>query len=61
MIAGCTKQVLCHAGDKEFTLKEVARCLKPGGAMVFSDLMGADDADEEALRRVACCVTHTAE
>merc|ERR1712137_338156 len=43
-------EVLCHAGDKAFTLTEVARCLKPGGAMVFSDLMGADDADEVALR-----------
>ena len=44
--------MLCHAGDKAFTLTEVARCLKPGGAMVFSDLMGADDADEVALRSV---------
>merc|ERR1711963_146860 len=43
-------EVLCHAGDKEHTLKEVKRVLKPGGVMVFSDLMGADDADEEALR-----------
>merc|ERR1711988_142201 len=43
-------EVLCHAGDKEYTLKEVKRVLKPGGVMVFSDLMGADDADEEALR-----------
>mmetsp|Transcript_27630 Transcript_27630/g.65587 ORF Transcript_27630/g.65587 Transcript_27630/m.65587 type:complete len:292 (-) Transcript_27630:244-1119(-) len=43
-------EVLCHAGDKAFTLTEVARCLKPGGVIVFSDLMGADDADEAALR-----------
>jgi SAM-dependent methyltransferase len=42
--------VLCHAGDKVFTIKEVKRCLKPGGVFVFSDLMGADDADEKALR-----------
>merc|ERR1711879_214219 len=48
---GCFScEVLCHAGDKEFTLTEVMRVLKPGGVMVFSDLMGADDADEEALR-----------
>mmetsp|Transcript_7706 Transcript_7706/g.21925 ORF Transcript_7706/g.21925 Transcript_7706/m.21925 type:complete len:292 (+) Transcript_7706:136-1011(+) len=43
-------EVLCHAGDKEFTLKEVKRVLKPGAAIVFSDLMGADDADEAALK-----------
>mmetsp|Transcript_8390 Transcript_8390/g.21391 ORF Transcript_8390/g.21391 Transcript_8390/m.21391 type:complete len:294 (-) Transcript_8390:105-986(-) len=43
-------EVLCHAGDKVFTIKEVNRVLKPGGVFVFSDLMGSDDADEKALR-----------
>ncbi len=42
--------MLCHAGDKGELLRELARCLAPGGVLVFSDIMGADDADEGALR-----------
>lgn len=42
--------MLCHAGDKAELLSAVARCLRPGGAFVFSDIMGADDADEAALK-----------
>ena len=30
--------------------KELVRCLKPGGVFVFSDIMGADGADEKALK-----------
>ena len=43
-------EVLCHAGDKRELLAALSRCLKPGGVLVFSDIMGADDADERALR-----------
>jgi len=43
-------EVLCHAGDKPELFSELARCLKPGGVFVFSDIMGADAADETALR-----------
>jgi sarcosine/dimethylglycine N-methyltransferase len=43
-------EVFCHAGDKPALLKEIARVLKPGGILVFSDLMGADKADEKQLR-----------
>ena len=30
--------------------KELVRCMKPGGVFVFSDIMGADGADEKALK-----------
>lgn len=43
-------EVFCHAADKPALLKEIARVLKPGGVLVFSDLMGADKADEKQLR-----------
>ena len=43
-------EVLCHAGDKVALFKELTRCLKPGGVFVFSDIMGADGADEKALK-----------
>lgn len=43
-------EVLCHAGDKAELLTQLARCLRPGGALVFSDIMGADAADEGALK-----------
>ena len=43
-------EVLCHAGDKPALFKEVARVLKPGAAFVFSDIMGADGADEKTLK-----------
>ena len=39
-----------HAGDKVALFKELVRCLKPGGVFVFSDIMGADGADEKALK-----------
>lgn len=43
-------EVFCHAGDKVALLKEINRVLKPGGVLVFSDLMGADHAKEDQLR-----------
>lgn len=45
-----SSEVLCHIGDKEAALKHVKRVLKPGGVLVFSDIMGADDATEEQLK-----------
>ena len=39
-------EVFCHAANKETLLKELFRVLKPGGALVFSDIMGADEAKE---------------
>jgi len=43
-------EVFCHAADKAGVLKEIKRVLKPGGVLVFSDLMGADKAKEDQLR-----------
>lgn len=45
-----SSEVLCHAADKNAILKEIHRVLKPGGVLVFSDIMGADDADEKDLK-----------
>ncbi|VEU42982.1 unnamed protein product [Pseudo-nitzschia multistriata] len=43
-------EVLCHAADKVTLFKELKRVLKPGGAFVFTDIMGADGADEKILK-----------
>jgi len=43
-------EVFCHAASKPALLKEILRCLKPGGAISFTDIMGADGADEKALK-----------
>ena len=43
-------EVLCHAASKPAILKELARVLKPGGALVFTDIMGAEGADEKVLK-----------
>lgn len=45
-----SSEVLCHAGDKQEIVAQIARCLKPGGVLVFTDIMGADDADEAQLK-----------
>ena len=36
------QESLCHAADKEFTLREIHRVMKPGAALVFSDIMKGD-------------------
>jgi sarcosine/dimethylglycine N-methyltransferase len=43
-------EVLCHAANKPALFKDLKRCLKPGGAFVFTDIMGADGANEEVLK-----------
>jgi cyclopropane fatty-acyl-phospholipid synthase-like methyltransferase len=43
-------EVLCHAADKAALFKDLVRVLKPGGAFVFTDIMGADGADEKVLK-----------
>lgn len=43
-------EVLCHAANKPALFKDLNRCLKPGGAFVFTDIMGADGADEKVLK-----------
>mmetsp|Transcript_11268 Transcript_11268/g.23858 ORF Transcript_11268/g.23858 Transcript_11268/m.23858 type:complete len:307 (-) Transcript_11268:60-980(-) len=43
-------EVLCHAANKPVLFQELKRVLKPGGAFVFTDIMGADGADEKILK-----------
>mmetsp|Transcript_19341 Transcript_19341/g.23093 ORF Transcript_19341/g.23093 Transcript_19341/m.23093 type:complete len:313 (-) Transcript_19341:582-1520(-) len=43
-------EVFCHAASQQALLKEIHSCMAPGGALVFSDIMGADGADEKALK-----------
>ncbi|HET9381114.1 MAG TPA: class I SAM-dependent methyltransferase [Streptomyces sp.] len=44
-------EVLCHVTDRDGALEEAVRVLKPGGALVFSDIMAAgDDTPAQVLR-----------
>lgn len=43
-------EVLCHAHSKPDLFANLKRILKPGGAFVFTDIMGADGADEKVLK-----------
>lgn len=43
-------EVLCHAADKTQIFAEIMRVLKPGGSLAFTDIMGADGADEKVLK-----------
>ncbi|MEU2393529.1 methyltransferase domain-containing protein [Streptomyces sp. NPDC007369] len=36
-------EVLCHVTEREGALNEAVRVLKPGGALLFSDIMAAED------------------
>jgi len=41
-----------HGDDKEAIFKEVSRVLRPGGVMVFTDIMQSDSADPQELQPV---------
>lgn len=44
-------EVLCHAASKsQLFQEEIKRVLQPGGAFVFTDIMGADGANEKILK-----------
>jgi sarcosine/dimethylglycine N-methyltransferase len=43
-------EVLCHAASKPNLFKDLKRCLIPGGAFIFTDIMGADGANEKVLK-----------
>ncbi|MFE3179504.1 SAM-dependent methyltransferase [Streptomyces violascens] len=47
-----SQEAFCHSGDRERLLSEAVRVLKPGGVLVFTDLMAADSAPPGALRPV---------
>ncbi|MGG7574273.1 SAM-dependent methyltransferase [Streptomyces sirii] len=43
-------EVLCHLEDRPRALSEAVRVLRPGGALVFSDIMAAEETPPEAVR-----------
>ncbi|MDI3421644.1 class I SAM-dependent methyltransferase [Streptomyces luteolus] len=43
-------EVLCHAPDRTRALSEAMRVLRPGGALLFSDIMAAENAPADALQ-----------
>ncbi len=44
-----SQDAILHAGDRARVMKEVARVLKKGGELVFTDPMQADDCDPASL------------
>lgn len=54
-----SQEALVHSGDRAHMLAEAVRVLAPGGALVLTDVMAADDAPEEA-RRPMCERLHAA-
>ncbi|MGW8375625.1 methyltransferase domain-containing protein [Streptomyces sp. ODS28] len=45
-----TLEVLCHAHNRKRALEEILRVLRPGGALVFTDIMAADDTPAPAIQ-----------
>ncbi|MGA4843818.1 SAM-dependent methyltransferase [Streptomyces sp. G45] len=45
-----SQEAFCHSGDRTRLLREAVRVLKPRGALVFTDVMAAEDAPADALR-----------
>ena len=49
----CSQDALLHAGsERHKALAEVARVLKPGGRMVFTDIMQSEEAEAKDLQEV---------
>jgi SAM-dependent methyltransferase len=44
-----SQDAFLHSGDRSRTLEEVARVLRPGGELIFTDPMAADDCPPSAL------------
>ncbi|MGH3439593.1 MAG: methyltransferase domain-containing protein, partial [Sciscionella sp.] len=47
-----SQDAMLHSGDRVRVLQEAARVLKPGGELVFTDPMAADNCPRHALRPV---------
>ena len=45
-----SQDALCHAGDRAAVFSEARRVLRPGGVLVFSDVLLAEDAPEDLAR-----------
>lgn len=45
-----SQDALCHAADRGAVFSEARRVLRPGGALVFSDILLAEDAPQEHAR-----------
>lgn len=45
-----SQEAFCHSDERARVLSEAVRVLSPGGRLVFTDLMAADDAPPNALR-----------
>ncbi|MFD4396736.1 SAM-dependent methyltransferase [Kitasatospora sp. NPDC058478] len=45
-----SQEAFCHSGDRPRLLSEAVRVLKPEGALVFTDVMAAEDTPAAALR-----------
>lgn len=43
-------EVLCHAANKPSLFQELLRVMQPGAAFAFTDIMGAEGADEKVLK-----------
>jgi len=43
-------EVLCHAANKPDLFEELLRIMKPGAAFAFTDIMGAEGANEKVLK-----------
>ncbi|MEU5434901.1 methyltransferase domain-containing protein [Streptomyces sp. NPDC020719] len=48
-----SQEALCHSGDRPRVLSEARRVLRPGGHVVFTDIMAAEDAPESEVRPLA--------
>ena len=51
--AACSQDALLHGGkERHKAIAEVARVLKPGGRMVFTDIMQSEEAEADDLQEV---------